>query len=257
MRFNKIILIGILLTCIPSVLAWDDESGIGEEELFDIMFNSAYLYMDDDNPKWYDPIAAIDDLLVSFTGYFTHTPPNLQVQVQIKKMVWDGSTYVEDTEFVDLDSSTYFQFKANTSEEVAIPVYKHMKKVLNDNPDEYQGFKTVDEDINHPDILNVSVSINEVGETLDFDSYGYVTFTDAALNELESQNELTDYGFVTSGRGSDAGSGGIYTGLNVYSGDSDGTAEGVGDLFKQFFYICIPILFVICSFKFILKVMSK
>jgi hypothetical protein len=134
MHYNKIIMIGILLTCIPSVLAWDDEGGIGEDELFDIMFNQAYMHMDTDNPKWYDPIAAIDALLVSFTGYFTHTPPNLQVQVQIKKLIWDGR-------------SSYFQFKANTSEEVAIPVYKHMKKVLNDNPDEYQGFKTVDEDI--------------------------------------------------------------------------------------------------------------
>ena len=257
MHYKKIIMIGILLTCIPSTFAWDSEGGMTEEELFDIMFNQAYMHMDIDNPKWYDPIAAIDDLLVSFTGFFTHTPPNLQVQVQIKKMVWDGSIYVDDTDFVDLDSSTYFQFKANTSEEVAIPVYKHMKKVLNDNPCEYQGFKTVDEDKDHPDILNVSVSISEDGTSLDFDSYGYVTFTDAALNELESQNELTDYGFVSTGRGSDAGSGGIYTGLNVYSGESDGTAEGAGDLFKQFFYICIPILFVICSFKFIAKVMSK
>jgi hypothetical protein len=257
MLYNKIIIIGILLVCVPSTLAWDDEGGIGEDELFDIMFNQAYMHIDTDNPKWYDPIAAIDALLVSFTGYFTHTPPNLQVQVQIKKMVWDGSIYVDDTDFVDLDSSTYMDFKPNTTETFPVPVYKYMKKVLNDNPDEYQGFKTVDEDINHPDMLNVSVTINEGGETLDFDSYGYVTFTNAALNELESQNKLTDYGFVTSGRGSDAGSGGIYTGLNVYNGESDGTAEGAGDLFKQFFYICIPILFIICSFKFILKVMSK
>jgi hypothetical protein len=253
----KIIMIGILLVCVSSVSAWDDEGGIGEEELFDIMFNQVYMHIDTDNPKWYDPITAIDDLLVSFAGYFTHTPPNLQVQVQIKKMVWDGSAYVDDTDFVDLDSSTYFQFKANTSEEVAIPVYKHIKKVLKNNPYEYQGFKTVDEDIDHPDILNVSVSINEDGTSLDFDSYGYVTFTDAALNELESQNELVDYGFAMSGRGSEAGSGGIYTGLNLYGEDGEGTAEGTGDLFKQFYYICIPILFVICSFKFISKVMSK
>lgn len=251
---NKIILIGILLMSVSSVCAWDSEAGLTEDELFDIQFNSAYMYMDDSNPKWYDPTAQLNDFLVTFEGYFTHTPPTIEARVQIKKMIWTGSYYIEDTDFIDLDTSTYFELKANATETYPLPCFKHLKKVFNDNPNEFDDFKTVDEDKNHPDILNISVNIDADGETLDFESYGYITFTDAALTELESQTEGTDYGFISTGRGSDSGSGGIYEGLNVYgSGTGDGGA-GMGNAFSMLFYAVIPLLFIICVCKFVFKV---
>lgn len=252
MLLNKILVIGILLVCAGSVSAWDYEGGIGEEELFDIMFNSAYMYTTDENPRWYDPRESINDLFVSFEGYFTHTPPEIEARVLIKKMIWTGSYYVEDTSFVDLDSSTYFQFKVNATETVQVPVYKHMQEVFNNNPDEYENFTTVTEDNEHPDVLNFTVSVGTDGDALDFEGTGSITFTDAGLLELESNSEGIDYGFVDSGRGSDGGSGSIYTGINLYGGTGgDGDAEGMGYAFNMLFYILIPILFMLCVLQFV------
>lgn len=252
MSLNKILIVGILLISISCASAWDDEGGLTEDELFDIQFNSAYLYMD--APKWYDPIAQLNDLLVSFEGYFTHTPPNMQTRVQIKKMIWTGSYYVESTEFVNLDESTYHQFKANTTETITIPAFKHLQQVFNDNPGEYDDFKTVDEDSEHPDMLNVSVSVTADGDTLDFENYGHVTFTDAALKEVESQAGDIDYGFISTGRGSDGGSGGIYEGLNVYGSDEGGeSGRDMGGALNTLFYLLIPMLFMLCVCKFVFK----
>jgi len=57
----------------------------------------------------------------------------------------------------------------------------------------------------------------------------------------------------SSGRGSDAGSGDIYTGINLYSGDGDSNARAMGEGFKLFFYFGIPILFIVCAIRFISK----
>ena len=85
---NKIIALGIILICVNSAFAWDSEGGLTEDELYDIMFNQAYMYTDINNPAWYSPITeTINDWCVRYEAYFTHTPPDIQIRVIIKKIL--------------------------------------------------------------------------------------------------------------------------------------------------------------------------
>ncbi len=250
---SKIIALGIILICVNSAFAWDSETGLTEDELYDIMFNQAYMYTDINNPAWYSPITeTINDWCVRYEAYFTHTPPNIRIRVQIKKMVWDGSDYVEDTDFIDVDSSLYRELVVNSTETVQMPILRPMREIFKNNSNFFDDFKTVDEDLEHSDILNISISVGADGESLDHESYGYMTFNDASLKELESQTMGGDeYGFVSTGKGSDGGSGGIYEGIHMY-GTGDGDGAGVGGAFNTLFYLIIPLIFIlaICRFVF-------
>jgi hypothetical protein len=125
------------------------------------------------------------------------------------------------------------------------------------NTNAIDDFKTRDDDPEHPDILNVSLDITGAG--LDVHEHGYTTLNDAGLDSIDNAiTKSADYGFVSSGRGSDAGSGGIYTGLNIYgAGDADGTNKGMGDAFAMSFYMLIPLMFVLCVFKFIFNLLGQ
>jgi hypothetical protein len=170
-------------------------------------------------------------------------------------MKWDGDSYEVDTDTLPEEYGMTLDIPANQTGTTNIKI-DPIEEFFKNNTNAVEDFTTRDDNPEHPDILNVTIDITGAG--MDVHKTGYTTLNDAALDTIKDSIETPDdYGFATDGRGSDAGSGGIYTGLNVYSGESDGTAESAGDLFKQFFYICIPILFIICSFKFIAKVMSK
>ena len=256
MSLNKLFVVGILLMSVGFASAWDSEGGLTEDELFDIMFNSAYMYTDIDNPKWYDPIEAkLNDWMATYEGYFTETPPEMTVRVQVKKLIWTGAAYVEDTDFIDYDSSTSRTFVVNSTETVSMPILKPMQEVFNDNPDEFDNFTTVDEDIGHPDILNISISVGSTGESLDFESYGYITFTDDALGELENQLTNPDYGFALDGRGSGGSSGSIYEGVDMY-GSTGGDATGMGASFDTIFWCIIPLIFILSIMKLASRVLK-
>jgi len=211
------------------------------------------MYTDINNPAWYSPVTeTINDWCVRYEAYFTHTPPDIQIRVIIKKMIWDGSGYVEDTDFIDVDSSLYRELVVNSTETVQMPILRPMREVFKNNTNEFDDFKTVDEDLQHPDILNISIRVGADGESLDHESYGYMTFNDASLKELESQTMGGDeYGFVSTGKGSDGGSGGIYEGVHMY-GTGEGDSEGIGGSFNILFYLIIPLIFIlaICRFVF-------
>jgi hypothetical protein len=256
MLLNKIIIILLVLCSISNAYAWDSESGLTEDELFDIMFNSPYLYQDINNPKWYDPITNVaDDWLVKFEGYFKHTPPNIDVQITIKKLIWDGSTYIEDTEFYDLDKTTYHQFKANTTQTIQVPILKSMEKVFKNNSNQFEddNFKTIDIDPDYPDLLNITIDINSDGESLDFNNYGYYAFTDNSLDGIESTIKTIDYGFG-DGKGAGGGSGSIYEELNI-GVVAGGDTTGMGDLFEILFWSLIPLIFILSVIKMVGKIL--
>jgi hypothetical protein len=250
----KIIMIGILLVCAPPALAWDEEGGYAEGEEIEIEYVEGFHYFQyttPEDPHWYDPII---NLWIRISSYL-FTDEEIEIEVTVVQEVWSGTQYEPKDPQVRSDNTRTLHPDANQSSITNMAI-DPVEEFFKNNTDAIEDFKTRDDDSEHPDILNVS--LNMTGAGLDIHEHGYTTLNDAALDTIKDGIETPDdYGFATSGRGGDAGSGGIYTGLNVYNSESDGTAEGAGDLFKQFFYICIPILFVICSFKFILKVMSK
>ena len=253
MLYNKIILIGILLTCIPSVLAWDSEGGYAEGEEIELEYVEGYhyfTYTTPEDPHWYDPLI---NLWIRISSYL-FTDEEIEVEVTVVQEIWSGTQYEPTDPQVRSDNTRTLRPDANQSS-VTNMALDPIEEFFKNNTDVIETFKTRNDDSEHPDILNVSLNITGAG--LDIHEHGYTTLNDAAMDSIDDTINSPDYGFVTSGRGSDAGSGGIYTGLNVYSGEGDGTAEGMGGLFTMMFYTLIPILFIICVFKFISKAMSK
>ena len=168
-------------------------------------------------------------------------------------MIWTGSCYVEDTDFYNLDSSVYYELKTNTTEHIAIPMYKHVDNAFKNNLDELKGdnWKTVDIDPDYPDLLNISVDIDCNGESLDFSHLGYMAFSDYAIDSLQGSTQALDYGYALDGKGSEGGSGSIYDGVNMY-----GTSEhdgGTGGAFNTLFFYLIPLLFILSIIKFMGK----
>lgn len=251
MQLNKIILIGIILMCIPSAFAWDEESGYVEGEEVGMEFVEGYNYWRYPTPEvtnWYDPLIKI---LIQIKIYL-FTEEEIEVTVTTTCMEWDGDSY-EESDDRSMFSDTLTNNPNNTV--VHIVSLDPVEEFFRNNTDVVDDFTTRDDDPEHPDILNVTLDITGAG--LDVHESGYTTLNDAALDSIDDTINSPDYGFVSSGRGSDAGSGGIYTGINVYSGEGDDNAQAMGEGFKQLYYIGIPILFVICAFRFISKVITK
>lgn len=251
MQLNKIILIGIILMCVPSAFAWDEESGYVEGEEVGMEFVEGYNYWRYPTPEvtnWYDPIIKI---LIQIKMYL-FTEEEIEVTVTTTCMEWDGDSYEESD-----DRSMFSDTLTNNPNNTVIHIVSldPVEEFFKNNTDAVDDFTTRNDDPEHPDILNVSLDITGAG--LDVHESGYTTLNDAALDSIDDTINSPDYGFVSSGRGSDAGSGGIYTGINVYSGEDDSNAQAMGDGFKQLYYIGIPILFVICAFRFIGKMVKK
>jgi hypothetical protein len=231
---------------VSNASAWDDEGGLDADETYSIMYNSWYGYHDT-NPKWYDPIAdPIKEYLVKFEAYFTHTPPDTEVIIMIKKWSYrDGSYHETDIYWQDARSLSWHE---NTTE---IPLVNPnpVEEFFKNNTAEFDNFTTVDEDFEHPDILNISVTVDTDGTLYDMTKSGYYTIDDDSLNELERQITDPDYGFALDGRGSGGSSGSIYEGINMY-GYGPGDESGMGKGFGWIFFGLIPIIFIFAVFKF-------
>lgn len=251
MQLNKIILIGIILMYVPSTFAWNEESGYAEGEEVGMEFVEGYNYWRYPTPEvtnWYDPLIKI---LIQIKMYL-FTEEEIEVTVTTTCMEWDGDSYEESD-----DRSMFSDTLTNNPNNTVVHVVSldPVEEFFRNNTDVVDDFITRDDDPEHPDILNVTLNITGAG--LDVHESGYTTLNDAALDSIDDTINSPDYGFVSSGRGSDAGSGGIYTGINVYSGEGNSNAQAMGDGFKQLYYIGIPILFVICAFRFIGKLVKK
>ena len=251
----KIILIGMLLVCVSPVMAWDEESGYAEGEYVDIEQVTGWAEYCErhhthggvtniDRVNWYDPLIKLIIKITTF--FFTDTDITVCVNTTCEK--WDGDSYEKD----DTHYGDFWDFSndANNTKTTIVSI-DPVEEYFKNNTDAMEDFKTRDDDPVHPDVLNVSVTIS--GGGIEIEEYGHTTLDDIALDNINDKVSGQDYGFVSTGRGSDAGSGGIYTGINVYSGEGDSNARAMGEGFKLFFYCGIPILFIVCVMRFISK----
>ena len=239
MHYNKIILIGIFLISISGASAWGEDTPYSETN------------------AWLADIEYCSSAFTVMVANFNHTYPNaFNYTLTYTLQYRDTNGNIQD-ESISSDSYNitigYGQYTWLSHIVNVNTIMNIITEIEEDTEDPYR-FVKIELDYNYCD-EGGCVGGSGADKLIDFTNCNPSDGT--SYGDLPTNITEIDYGFVSSGRGSDAGSGGIYTGLNVYSGESDGTAEGMGDLFKQFFYICIPILFIICSFKFILKVMSK
>jgi len=244
MYLTKIIVVMLLLSSIA--YAYDEESGLSSDEMYSVIFDSFNTYNDIDNPKWYTPIT---DYLVKFEAYFTDNAPTLEIEVAVKKLTWNYNlNEYEDTE-ISYDTSIGFAFNKNGTEVPTVTI-DPVEEFFKENPEEIDNFITPDQNLDHPDILNVTVDIDAEGTELDRIAQGYETITTNDLNNIKGEMG-EDQGFSLSGEGGEGGIGDIYD--SVY-GDGDEYST-MGSTFRALFYGIIPILFILSVLNMITKVL--
>ena len=243
MYLTKITIIMLLLSSIT--YAYDEETGLSSDEMYSVVFDSFNTYNDIDNPKWYSPIT---DYLIKFEAYFIDNAPTVDIEIVVRKITWNYNLQeYEDTE-VSCDTSIGFAFNKNGTEVPTVTI-DPVKEFFQNNPEEIDSFVTPDQNLDHPDILNVTIDIDAEGTELDRFAQGYETVTTNNLNNLKGEIGM-DHGFSLSGEGGEGGIGDIY---DVVS--SDGVAvNGMNTTFKSLFYGLIPILFILSILNMITKV---
>ena len=240
MHKNSIIVIGLLLLCIGIAHGWDDEGGFEEGEEYEIIWNDeyhVYEYKNINNPSIYD--ISVKKIWFTIKSFF-YNLVGIDISYDVDKYEWNGNSYEET------DSATFgweLSHDANHSE-TYVSTFDPVEEYFKGNETRKNEW---DGDSDHPDVLNVSVTIDGAGDTLDDSNHGYVTVSDATADQLCGGN--IDYGFG-SGKGADGGSGGIYQGLRI--GDGEGTGD-MGKLFESLFWILIPLIFMLCVFQMVLR----
>jgi hypothetical protein len=268
MQLNKIVLIGIFLMCISTVSAWDTESELYDNETLNIGFNPILNESEANNPYPYGIYPDLMNDALLMPSLSSLDPTTMCVSYKIYKQIWDGSNYIQiNTCNISIESCVNLQYNSVTNmyelpdnwaavQSNGFLVKKYFQDLINSDSAYCSEWNSSNDEF--PDVFYtvIDVDVNDGNEHV---AYMYTSVSDADIKTM-SDNTLPDYGdygLGSSGRGSDAGSGGIYTGINVYSNTDDSTAQTMGDSFKSLFYIGIPILFAICAIRFISKVIKN
>ena len=228
--------------------AYDSEGGLTENETYSVMFNPDYAYDSSlNNPVWYKPIT---DFLYKFNAYFTDNAPSVETTILVKKMVWVANhNQYEDT--THTWSNSYFYYFSDNGTEVPQSNLDPVKEYFKNNTEDIYDFTTVDQNSEHPDILNVTIDVDSDGTILDRSAQGYIAMTDDDLSDMKNSIAHQDYGFDISGMGGEGGLGDVYS--SVSTGGS--RSAGMSDTFKYLFYGLIPLLFVLSIVNMINKVL--
>lgn len=244
MLLNKIIVIGILLMSIGFASAWSEEGGYEEGEYVDVEsgideYGNHWINYNPNNPNWYDPIFK---LIYRITAFFT-SDQDIEIEINMTCEKWDGDSYEEDdTRAMFSDTLTH---NANNTM-VSVVSIDPMEEYFKNNTNVIDEFTTTDDDPDHPDLINVSVSIS--GGGTDYQENGYTAISDTELDNLNDKLTNPDYGFGLTGRGSGGGSGSIYEGVDMY-GATGGDATGMGSSFNTIFWCIIPLIFILSIMK--------
>ena len=238
----------VLVFFIAYASAYDSEGGLTENETYSVIFNPDYAYDSSlNNPVWYKPIT---DFLYKFNAYFTDNAPSVDVTITVRKITWDYNTeeYIPTTKVWATSSFPYFY---DNSTEMPMSELDPVKEYFKNNTEDIDDFTTVDQNPNHPDILNVTIDIDADGTVLDRSAQGYIAMTDDDLSDMKNSIAHQDYGFDISGMGGEGGLGDVYA--SVSTGGS--RSAGMSDTFKYLFYALIPLLFVLSIINMVNKVL--
>jgi hypothetical protein len=258
MYLNKVITIAILLMCCGTTHAWTDEVAIADNETMDINFNPAINGSSSDNPYHFSD-SDIQDTPYSTGTYVSNDPVTMNFAYTIYKQVWDasGSVYVNTDCNVTIETSVTLSYNSVTGQyekpanfaEITSNGYmvkKYFQDLINSDSQYCSEFNTTD-DTSTPDVFYTAIDI-DVGDGDEYHGEMYVTIDDQNKGELATDE--SPYGYAFGGRGSAGGSGAIYNDLNMY-GETGGDESGMGDTFDMFFWLFIPIIFLLAVAKFI------
>jgi hypothetical protein len=236
---------------IGNTYAWDEEGGYEEGEYVNLEsgideYGNRWVNYNPDNPNWYD---SIFKLVYKIIGFFkSDTDITIEVETTCEK--WDGDSYEEDdTRAMFSDTLTH---NANNTI-VTVVSNDPEEEYFKNNTDAIDTFTTIEDDPDHPDLLNVSVTIS--GGGVDYQENGYTAITDEGLDGINERITNPDYGFNLDGRGSGGGSGSIYKGIDMY-GASGKDTTGMGTSFNTIFWCIIPLIFILAVMKLSSRVMK-
>jgi hypothetical protein len=242
----KLIIVGLLLMTIGNAYAWDSEAGYEEGEYVNVEFTDGSGYIDHKNnaaPVWISqPLMLIIKIVRFFIGGGSDN--EITVAVETTGLTWNNTAdaYEEDGTNWAYETDLILNANVTNTDNIKLdPVTEYFKN----NTEKIEDFETVNA-AEHPDILNVSVSIN--GGGVDISDYGYVGVTDEGIQGIEEGITNPDYGFDTQGRGSGGSSGSIYESINMY-GSSGGDTTGMGAAFYTIFWCIIPLVFILSVMK--------
>ena len=259
MSANKQILVGLVMVSLAfsigftgSAQAWDEESGYAESEYVNIEFTDGSSYMNHKNneaPAWISkPLMMIIKIVRFFIG--GDSSNEIAVAVETTALTWNNTAdaYEEDGTNWAYETNLILNANVTNTDNIELdPVDEYFKN----NTEKIEDFKTIDDDPEHPDILNVSVTIE--GGGVDIEDYGYSAITNEGMDGINERINNPDYGFDLDGRGSDGGSGSIYEGIDMYGGAGDESGMGAG--FGWIFFGLIPVIFLFAVFKFCRRVL--
>ena len=237
MLLNKIILIGILLISISGASAWGEDTPYSQTN------------------AWLSDIEYCSSSFIVMVANFNHTYPNafnytLTYTLQYRDIngnIQDESMSSESYNVTIGDGQyTWLSHIINVN-----TIMNIITEIEEDTTNPYR-FVKIELDYNYCD-NGGCVGGSSTDKLVDFTNCNPAD--DVSYGDTVPATAGTDYGFVSTGRGSDAGSGGVYEGINVYGSNGDGDGgRGTGDAFKTLFYLTIPLLFIICVIRFIFGV---
>ena len=242
MHKNSIIVILVMFLSVAPAQAWDIMNGTEEGENYGVIWGEGYTYSEyvyPENPAWYDTLAAC---FFKIQAYLLE-PLNLVVGFNITKSEWNGTGY-EMTEDEVSDTASYpTRYIIPDNEITNITGGKmsdYIERYFSEDPTRVERW---DGDSDHPDVLNITITVNTPCPVFNRYTGQYVTLSDDTAEMLGKRN--IDFGYGT-GRGSGAGSGSIYEGLGFDSASKNNVMSGI---FKTFFWGLIPVIFVLSIFK--------
>lgn len=247
MQTNKLLIaIMIILTCMPLSIAYSEEGGLEGDESYSIEYTEGhdyYEWKDPQHPNWYDPIVK---LIIKIIAFFT-TDETITVTHNVSKESWNGAAY-ESTG----DESSFSWDLTHDANQTAttITTLDPVEEFFRDDRERIDEFDTSED---HPDILNISTTIDADGTELDSDDYGYTTVSEENLKEIEKEIG-GDYGFDLNSIGGEGGSG-LIAG-KVGWGAQDETSIELGKVFGIIFFAFLPFLFIMFWIKMSNKVMK-
>lgn len=262
MYLHKLIIIGLLLISIGNAYAWDEETGQVGNETLNTGFNPFINMSSSEIPFEYTYEREIMNMPFTQGSYTSNNAIAICTNYKIYKQIWDGSSYVQINNCnISIDTCINLDYDANKKQYVLPENYKdvmtngflvkkYFQELINSN-DIYCSTYNNSDEIKHPDVLYTEINI-DASDGNEYIGYIYTSLDDNAEMELSSYGNI-DYGFSNIGKGSDAGTGSIYQGLNLY-GSGGGDTTGMSELFNLIFWALIPFIFILCVFKMIGKI---
>ena len=264
---NKLIGILILLCCAINVSAWTDEQDLLGNETCEFNVNPQFNSSTVDNPYWFDTNRHLhaNDRSILDPYFRSNEVIDYCTDYDVCKYVYDDATsaYIKSSccitieecvtlvYTVDANGDSYFKAPDNLMTKQlsdAILIQKYYQEMINAGHIDCSEFTTIDEDGISPDVFGIEIDVDVGNSNLDTVYTGYVTLTEEAKKALMSNQK---YGFDYNSVCGEGGSGDLANTLGW--GKMDATSKEHKNSFEVFFYILIPIIFVLL----VMKVMSK